>query len=71
MNAQKRNNSSHRVMNRIIVLIGVLIIGAFIFTFFNASFYNTPIGKVTHVEKVTLKRLLMSNIIQILNTNSI
>lgn len=33
MNAQKRNNSSHRVMNRIIVLIGVLIIGAFIFTF--------------------------------------
>ena len=28
MNAQKRNNSSHRLMNRIIVLIGVLIIGA-------------------------------------------
>lgn len=58
MNAQKRNNSSHRVMNRIIVLIGVLIIGAFIFTFFNASFYNTPIGKVTHVETSNAQKIV-------------
>ena len=57
-NAQKRNNSSHRVMNRIIVLIGVLIIGAFIFTFFNASFYNTPIGKVTHVETSNAQKVV-------------
>lgn len=58
MNAQKRNNSSHRLMNRIIVLIGVLIIGAFIFTFFNASFYNTPIGKVTHVETSNAQKVV-------------
>ena len=45
-------------MNRIIVLIGVLIIGAFIFTFFNASFYNTPIGKVTHVETSNAQKVV-------------
>ncbi|UDI79162.1 YibE/F family protein [Staphylococcus taiwanensis] len=50
MDIKKQSNSQHRLINRVILAIGIIFLGIFIFTFFNAPFYNTPIGKITHVE---------------------
>lgn len=50
MNKKRHALLHYSVMNWLIAIIAVIMIGSFIFTFFNASFYNTPIGKVTHVE---------------------
>ncbi|WP_226386078.1 YibE/F family protein [Staphylococcus sp. Marseille-Q1834] len=50
MNIKKQTPLQRRVLNWITLIITIVMIALFVFTFFNASFYHTPIGKITQVE---------------------
>ncbi|MDU3265008.1 MAG: YibE/F family protein, partial [Staphylococcus sp.] len=50
MNIKTLHVSKIKNTHRLIIIVTFIMIGLFIFTFFNASFYQIPIGKITNIE---------------------
>ena len=50
MNIKRLHIPKIKNTHRLIIIVTLIMIGLFIFTFFNASFYQIPIGKITNVE---------------------
>ncbi|PNZ67482.1 YibE/F family protein [Staphylococcus croceilyticus] len=57
MNIKKQTPLQRRVLNWITLIITIVMIALFILTFFNASFYHTPIGKITQVETTKAQKV--------------
>ncbi|MCJ1657165.1 YibE/F family protein [Staphylococcus sp. NRL 16/872] len=57
MNLKNQTQLQRRVLNWITLIIAVIMIALFVFTFFNASFYHTPIGKITQVDTTKAQKI--------------
>ena len=50
MNIKRLHIPKIKNTHPLIIIVTLIMIGLFIFTFFTASFYQIPIGKITNVE---------------------
>ncbi|MCI2774171.1 YibE/F family protein [Staphylococcus petrasii] len=57
MNIKKQTPLQRRILNWITLIITIVMIALFVFTFFNASFYRTPIGKITQVDTTKAQKV--------------
>ena len=50
MNIKTHHTSKNKNNYRLAIIVALIMLGLFIFTFFNTSFNQMPIGKITHIE---------------------